>query len=52
MGWLARKYGMQTNSVTAIELVTADGRFRRVTADERAGPVLGAARRQTATSGS
>ena len=25
MGWLARKYGLQTNSVTAIELVTADG---------------------------
>ncbi len=31
MGWLARKYGLQTNSVTAIELVTADGQFRRVT---------------------
>ena len=30
MGWLARKYGLQTNSVTAIELVTADGEFRRV----------------------
>ena len=26
MGWLARKYGLQTNSVTAIELVTAAGR--------------------------
>jgi FAD/FMN-containing dehydrogenase len=33
MGWLARKYGLQTNSVTAIELVTADGRARRVDAD-------------------
>ena len=33
MGWLARKYGLQTNSVTAIELVTADGEFRRVTAE-------------------
>ena len=33
MGWLARKYGLQTNSVTAIELVTADGQFRRVTAE-------------------
>jgi FAD/FMN-containing dehydrogenase len=32
MGWLARKYGLQTNSVTAIELVTADGRPRRVDA--------------------
>src|ERR687895_185939 len=26
MGWLARKYGLQTNSVTALELVTAEGR--------------------------
>ena len=25
MGWLARSHGLQTNSVTAIELVTADG---------------------------
>jgi FAD/FMN-containing dehydrogenase len=32
MGWLARKYGLQANSVTAIELVTADGRPRRVDA--------------------
>ena len=29
IGWLARKHGMQTNAVTAIELVTADGRFVR-----------------------
>ena len=33
MGWLARKHGLQTNSVTAIELVTADGRFARVDAE-------------------
>jgi FAD/FMN-containing dehydrogenase len=33
IGWLARKYGMQTNSVTAIELVTADGEFIRATAE-------------------
>ena len=33
MGWLARKYGLQTNSVTAIELVTADGHATRVDAD-------------------
>jgi hypothetical protein len=33
MGWLARKYGLQTNSVTAIELVTADGRPTRVDAE-------------------
>jgi FAD/FMN-containing dehydrogenase len=30
MGWLARKYGLAANSVTAIELVTADGEFHRV----------------------
>ena len=29
VGWLARKHGMQTNAVTAIELVTADGRLVR-----------------------
>jgi hypothetical protein len=33
MGWLARKYGLQTNSVTAIELVTADGRLVRTDAE-------------------
>ena len=30
MGWLGRKHGLQANSVTAIELVTADGRAIRV----------------------
>jgi len=38
MGWLARKYGLQTNSVTAIELVTADGELRRV--DDTSDPDL------------
>ncbi len=33
MGWLARKHGLQTNSVTAIELVTADGRLVRADHD-------------------
>jgi FAD/FMN-containing dehydrogenase len=33
IGWLARKYGMQTNAVTAIELVTAEGRLVRVDAE-------------------
>jgi FAD/FMN-containing dehydrogenase len=33
MGWYARKHGLQTNSVTAIELVTADGEQRRVDHD-------------------
>ncbi|GAA0385898.1 oxidoreductase [Acrocarpospora corrugata] len=29
IGWLARKYGMQSNAVTAIELVTAEGHLIR-----------------------
>ena len=33
VGWLARKHGMQANSVTAIELITADGDFVRTDAD-------------------
>jgi FAD/FMN-containing dehydrogenase len=33
MGWLARKHGLQANSVTAIELVTADGRLVRTDAE-------------------
>jgi FAD/FMN-containing dehydrogenase len=33
IGYMARKYGMQTNSVTAIELVTADGELVRADAD-------------------
>ncbi len=33
MGWLARKHGLQTNAVTALELVTADGSFLRVDAE-------------------
>lgn len=32
MGWLARRHGLQANSVTAIELVTADGRLVRADA--------------------
>ena len=46
MGWLARKHGLQTNSVTAIELVTADGVHAPRRRDARGRPVLGAARRQ------
>jgi FAD/FMN-containing dehydrogenase len=30
MGWLARKHGLAANSLTAVELVTADGEFHRV----------------------
>ena len=33
IGWMARKHGLQTNSVTAIELVTADGEQLRIDHD-------------------
>jgi hypothetical protein len=33
LGWYGRKHGLFTNSITAIELVTADGQLRRVDAD-------------------
>ena len=33
MGWLARKYGLQANAVTALELVTADGELVRADAE-------------------
>lgn len=33
IGWLARPHGLACNRVTAVELVTADGGLRRVTAD-------------------
>ena len=33
MGWFARKHGLQANSVTAIQIVTPDGRQRLVDAD-------------------
>jgi FAD/FMN-containing dehydrogenase len=33
VGWYARRLGLSANSVTAIELVTADGQFRRVDHD-------------------
>jgi hypothetical protein len=33
MGWYARKHGLAANSVTAIELVTADGQIRIVDAE-------------------
>ncbi len=36
VGWYARKLGLATNSVTAIELVTADGGFRRVDLENEA----------------
>jgi hypothetical protein len=36
IGWYVRRYGLAANAVRAIELVTADGEQRRVTADEDA----------------
>jgi FAD/FMN-containing dehydrogenase len=35
-GWLGRKYGLQANSVTAVELVTADGELVRADRDNEA----------------
>jgi hypothetical protein len=34
LGWLARKYGLATDSVMAFELVTADGQLKRASASE------------------
>ena len=36
MGWLARKYGLSTDSVNRFELVTADGQMLRASATENA----------------
>jgi FAD/FMN-containing dehydrogenase len=33
LGWLARRYGLAANSVTAVEIVTPDGRFVRADTD-------------------
>jgi FAD/FMN-containing dehydrogenase len=33
MGWLARRYGLAANSVTAVEIVTPDGRLVRADTD-------------------
>src|SRR5919112_1593881 len=33
LGWLARRYGLAANSVTAVELVTVDGRLARADFD-------------------
>jgi hypothetical protein len=35
LGWLGRRHGFACNRVTAIELVTADGKARRVDADNQ-----------------
>ncbi|HTE61577.1 MAG TPA: FAD-binding oxidoreductase [Solirubrobacteraceae bacterium] len=36
LSWLARKHGLAANNVTAIELVTPDGRLLRATAEDHA----------------
>jgi FAD/FMN-containing dehydrogenase len=36
IGWLSRKHGMQANAVTAIELVTGDGRLLRADGEQHA----------------
>ena len=46
LSWLARKHGFACDSVTAIELVTADGRHVRIDAAQRSRAVPGAARRR------
>ncbi len=46
LSWLARKHGLAANNVTAIEVVTPDGRFVRATAGGARRAVLGAARRR------
>ena len=45
LGWYGRKHGLFTNSITAIELVTADGDCAASTR-QRARALLGAARRR------
>jgi FAD/FMN-containing dehydrogenase len=35
LGWLARRYGLAANSVTAAEIVTPDGRLTRADADHQ-----------------
>ena len=46
IGWYARKLGLATNSVTAVELVIADGTAAARRRGQRARAVLGAARRR------
>ena len=44
IGWYARQLGLATNSLTAVELVTADGEHVRADADAERRALLGAAR--------
>ena len=45
MGWLVREHGLAIDNLVAAEVVTADGRMLRTSAERAPGPVLGAARR-------
>jgi FAD/FMN-containing dehydrogenase len=36
IGWLGRKHGLQSNALTAVEIVTADGELRRIDHDNEA----------------
>ena len=46
LGYLTRRFGWTVDNLLEVEIVTADGRVRRASRDEHAGPVLGAARRR------
>ena len=46
LGWLGRRYGLACERVLSFDVVTADGRLVRADRDERARPLLGAARRR------
>ena len=46
LSWMVRKHGFACNSITAAEVVTADGRHRPCRPGHRARAVLGAARRR------
>jgi hypothetical protein len=52
IGRLQRRFGLTIDSLRAVELVSADGRIVRATAEEGAGAVLGPARGSVRTSAS
>ena len=46
LGWLMGKHGLALDNLRAVELVTADGRVLRASAQEEPGPLLGNSRRR------